>query len=140
MFDTTVIASATYIGSGVGAWQDSGDSPPVLGLWCLFNVTNVQGIPNVLLAIQSSQDQVTITDLAKNDVQGGLVNAPGQYPVRFSTRKRYWRPIWTFYANDPGGTSGNSSSSSAQSAFSSSSSGGTAAITMSIGVAPSING
>jgi hypothetical protein len=143
MFDTTAIASALYTTTSYLATQDTGDSPSLEGQWVMFQVTNVIGIPNLKIGVQTSPDGVSWFDNTVYDGSGTgspLVNLPGQYPVLFQSANRYWRPYLVFYANDPNDTgpgSGNSSSSSGQSTYSSSSSGGSAAVQLRVGLVPS---
>ena len=142
MFDITEIASATYTATGFTAWQDTGDLPDLNGQWVKFLISNVIGLPNAKLVIQTSPDQLSVMDNSTWDGEGTgspLINLPRTASILFTSQNRYWRAGWIFYANDPlisGTVTGNSSSSSGQSAISSSSSGGSAAITLSVGLVP----
>lgn len=147
MLSTEAIALATYTTTFYSPWTDTGDGSAVSGQWFEFLVTNVIGVPNVKLIVQTSPDAVSPADNWTYDGSGGtgspLINTPGVYSGLFQTDNRYWRAGIIFYANDPSDTvpgSGNSSSSSGQSNQSSSSSGGSAAITLTMGLVPSKRG
>lgn len=138
MFEkNTLIASTTITGSGVGAWNDLGDGGPLGCMNLLLLATAMAGNANVVFKIQTSDDQVSIFDVAQDEF--GAINVLSERVIRWFQKRRYWRLAWTWNGNNTGGGSGNSSSLSAQS-FNSSSSGGSAWLTFQGGLTPSITG